>query len=145
MKKQIYISLMTLGLFAALVVLPAYAQFQNSITVSIPFAFVAGEKQMPAGEYTIKSLINGSLHAKTLIRSKDGRNVVIVGTILVEAKSVQEEAKVTFNRYGDQHFLSQVWTPETNFGRELPKSDVEAKVASSGAHKDKVSVAASKR
>ena len=145
MKKQIYISLMTFGLFTALVVAPVYAQFQNPITVSVPFAFVVGEKQMPAGEYTIKSLINGSLHSKMLIRSKDGRNAVIVSTMLAEANTIQKEAKLTFNRYGDQHFLSQVWTPDTNLGRALPKSDVEARIAGNGAHKDTVSVSASKR
>jgi len=128
-----------------LVVCPVYAQFQDTITVNIPFSFVAGEKQMPAGEYTFKSLVNGSLHSKVLIRSKDGRNVAIIGTILVESKAAHKDAALTFNLYGDQHFLSQVWSHDSSFGREIPKSEIEARVAGKGARKDTVSVAAVKR
>lgn len=145
MKKQIYISLITLTLFAAMAIAPVYAQFQEPITVNIPFSFVVGDKQMPAGEYTFKSLVNGSLHSKMLIRSKDGRNVAIVGTILVESKAAHKDAGLTFNRYGDQHFLSQVWSYDSSFGRELPKSDIEAKVLGGGAQKETASVAAIKR
>ena len=145
MKKQIYSSLITLGLFAAMAVAPVYAQFQDPIRVNIPFAFVAGGKQMPAGEYRLTSLVNGSLHSRILIRSKDGQTAVIIGTILVEAKEANKGANLTFNRYGDQYFLSQVWSEDSRFGRQIPKSDVEVRVAASGANGSKVSVAAVKR
>jgi hypothetical protein len=145
MKKRIYTSILTLGLFIALTVMPANAQFENAITVSIPFEFAVGEKTMPAGEYTIKSLVNGSLQSRLLIRSKDGRNAAAFPTWTVEAKSIQKEARLTFNRYGDQYFLTQVWAPDTNIGRELPKSGIEARIANNAANKDRISIAASKR
>jgi hypothetical protein len=140
MRKQIYISLVTLSLFVALAVMPVHAQIQDAIRVSIPFAFVVGDKTMPAGEYTIKSLVNGSYYSRLLVRSKDGHDTVIVGAGVVEAKSVQRDAKLTFNRYGDQHFLSQVWAADSTYGRSLSKSDIEARVAQNSSQKDTVSV-----
>jgi DNA-binding MurR/RpiR family transcriptional regulator len=77
-----------------------------------------------------------------LIRSKDGKTVAIILTGVIQASAVQEEAKVTFNRYGDQYFLSQVWMPGTDYARQLRKSDVELRAASSGAQKETVSITA---
>jgi hypothetical protein len=144
MKKKIYISLMTLGLFVALAVIPVQAQFQNSITVSIPFAFVVGEETMPAGDYTLKPASNNGLYSKLLIRSRDGHTAMIISTGVVQAKEYQKEARLTFNRYGNQYFLSQVWTPETNYGRQLSKPGIEASIAKSGAQKNTVSIAVPK-
>jgi len=142
MKKQIYISLITLSLFVALSVAPVCAQFQAPMTVNIPFAFVVGDKTMPAGEYTFKPANDAGLYSRLLIRSKDGKTVAIISTGVIKAKAVQEEATVAFNRYGDQYFLYQIWTPGTDYVRQLRKSDIELKIAGSGARKDTVSVAA---
>jgi hypothetical protein len=142
MKKQIYISLITLGLLTALAATPVYAQFQTPIKLSVPFAFTVGDKTMPAGEYTLKPANDAGLYSRLLIRSKDGKTVAIILTGVIQASAVQEEAKVTFNRYGDQYFLSQVWMPGTDYARQLRKSDVELRAASSGAQKETVSITA---
>ena len=34
-----------------------------------------------------------------------------------------------FNRYGDQYFLSKIWPPSSDSGRELTKSRLEREVA----------------
>lgn len=34
-------------------------------------------------------------------------------------------ARLVFNRYGEEYFLSQVWTDGGQLGRELPKSKRE--------------------
>jgi hypothetical protein len=145
MKKRIHISLITLGLFVALAVVPVHAQFQDSVRVSIPFAFIVGEKTMPAGDYTLEPANNNGLYTRLLIRSRDGHTAMIISTGVVQAKEFQEEAKLTFNHYGDQYFLSQVWTPGTVYGRQLKMPDIEASIAKSGAQKDTVSVAAPRR
>ena len=145
MKKRIHISLMALGLFVALAVVPVHAQFQDSISVSIPFAFMVGEKTLPAGDYTLKPANNTGMYSRLLIRSKDGETALIISTGVVQSSAAQKEAKLTFNHYGDQYFLSQVWTPGTEYGRQLSRSDIEASIAKSGAQKGTVSITATRR
>jgi hypothetical protein len=145
MKKRAYASLMILSLLIALAAAPVRAQFSSPLTVKIPFSFVVGDKTMPAGEYTLKPATDAGLRSKLLIRSRDGRQTAIISTNLTQANEVQSKARVTFNRYGDQYFFSQIWMPSTEYGREIPKSDVEARLIASGAKKQTVAIGSDKR
>jgi hypothetical protein len=72
----------------------------------IPFAFNAGTKELPAGEYTI-TVLNPSSDQKVLqIRSTDGRASAIVSTLASKTKST-ERSRVVFHRYGDTYFFAQ--------------------------------------
>ena len=72
----------------------------------IPFAFNAGSKQLPAGEYTI-TVLNPSSDQKVLqIRSTDGRVSAIVSTLGTKSKS-PEKSKLVFRRYADSYFFAQ--------------------------------------
>ena len=72
----------------------------------IPFAFNVGNKQFPAGVYTI-TVLNPSSDQKVLqIRSTDGSVSAIVSTVAAKSKS-PEQSKVVFHRYGDTYFFAQ--------------------------------------
>ena len=72
----------------------------------IPFAFNAGSKELPAGDYSI-TVLNPSSDQKVLqIRSTDGRVSAIVSTVGMKSKS-PERSKVVFHRYGDTYFFAQ--------------------------------------
>jgi len=97
----------------------ASAQAQTALnfkTFAVPFSFKVGNKVLPAGEYKITAdnqvirvqQINGKENAVSLTQRTRGVNHNL------------SDAKLTFRRYGDQYYLSQVWLPD-NLGRELKK------------------------
>ena len=97
----------------------ASAQAQTALnfkTFAVPFSFKVGNKVLPAGEYKITAenqvirvqQINGKENAVSLTQRTHGTNHNL------------SDAKLTFRRYGDQYYLSQVWLPDS-LGRELKK------------------------
>jgi hypothetical protein len=102
----------------------ASAQAQTALnfkTFAVPFSFKVGNKVLPAGEYKITAenqiirvqKINGKENAVSLTQRTRGTNHNL------------SDAKLTFRRYGDQYYLSQVWLPDS-LGRELKKPQREA-------------------
>lgn len=73
----------------------------------IPFAFVAGGVQLPAGEYRVYH--PGNPHI-VVIEKKDcsARAMTYVRPSVIHAS--ENSTKLLFNRYGDQYFLAEIWT-----------------------------------
>ena len=65
MKNRILKTLAIVGLMTAISITTASAYARTRVTAYIPFDFVAGEKTLPAGEYTIK---NASRHLQDALR-----------------------------------------------------------------------------
>ncbi len=124
MKKQISRTL--LGLAATLVLaVAANAQILRTDLIRIPFDFVAGEKQMPAGRYTIRR-IRSDAEATLLIRSEDGRSTAVVLTNTGEANP--HASALVFRQHGERYFLAEVSMPGTASVRELPKTGAERRL-----------------
>ena len=124
MNKQVHWAwgVLAFVLFAGLMASVAQAQ---SIKAEIPFEFVVGNKRMAEGEYTLRSLFPNTI----LIRKADCSSSVMVLTLSVEAKNIQDTGKLIFNQYGDQYFLSQIWTPGTDNGLMVSKSRSEREIS----------------
>ena len=122
-------------------VLPAAtAVAQNRMLAAhIPFDFQIGETPLPAGRYDLDT---GVIPGAILIRRDDRRATAVVLTHAVQAKGNVTEGKLVFNRYGEEHFLSQVWTPGYSQGRELKPSKREREIARSGSRAPSVVSAA---
>lgn len=148
MKKQAFRIFATLSLLAIMGLSSVYGQIVHALKFNAPFDFIVGKTTLPAGEYTVE-LDRIGLAADTgsrlLIRSADDRLCAAVMTMPVQALAIQAKAKLVFNRYGDQYFLSQVWTPGDNVGRELPQSHVERELAKSASKVEKAAVAARRK
>lgn len=112
--------LATLTLGAALGTVTLMAQ--NPMEVTVPFDFTVGSKSFAAGVYTVH---NGVAPAVVAIRSADGRSSIMTLTNGVQARTAPGKGKLIFNRYGDSYFLSQIWTPGNEVGRQLPPSSTE--------------------
>ena len=110
----------------AVAAVSARAQAGFVLAANIPFDFVVGKQTLPAGEYRIEQLSGRSV---LLIRSTDGHTSTVVMTMPALANDWQSESKLVFNRYGDQYFLSQIWTAGNQSGRELYKSPRETELA----------------
>ena len=110
------------GLSLALVCASLYAQTMN-LRATIPFAFHAGEKAMPAGEYTIRH------SGGTLLLHDEGGPSVVLLTNAASRPNPTANARLGFNRYGERYFLSSVWTSGSRDGREISKSRAEKELA----------------
>ncbi len=124
MYKHAYRVLIALTLFAVLMV-PA-TQAQSIWKAEIPFDFAVGNTRLPAGEYEVKPKSNSGV---ILIQGQDARSSAYAMTIVGQAGKPSDVSKLVFNRYGDQYFLSKIWTPFSNTGRELTESRLEREVA----------------
>src|SRR5260370_25911779 len=96
---------------------------------NIPFAFVAGNATLPAGEYRVEKLDGNS--AVVLIRCSDASAAAVVLSNTAQAKETPTQSKLIFKRYDNRYFLSQVWRAGSIRGRELMKSRAEKEIAQS--------------
>jgi hypothetical protein len=126
MKKQIFTVLIftvltTLSLFVTLAAVSAYAQSDMRLNVNIPFEFSVRNKVLPAGEYTVSQITRDTL----LIRSVDGNAHEIFLTLPSLARTTPNQSALVFNRYGDEYFLSKIWTSGKDTGHQLSESRAE--------------------
>src|SRR5580700_4847152 len=103
------------------------AQAQELLVVNIPFDFLAGNRKLPAGEYSIK--VAGLERTLLLLDRQDAAASAFMNTNSVAKTEMQTESKMIFNRYGDRYFLSEVWTAGNSRGRRLLKSAREMEMA----------------
>ena len=125
MKKQALAAFAIATLLITLSVGSSFAHgFGFGVRANIPFDFVIGTKTLPQGTYTVKFL---ETSPKVLVISgQDNNEAAFALSITVSAEDTEDNSpKLIFHRYGDQYFLSQVWSGARLAGRELPKSQQE--------------------
>ena len=107
MKRHLNIPMAVMILVGALTV-GAQAQSSSAqrVVANIPFEFNVGERQLPAGKYTI-TVTNPSSDQKILrIRSANGRSTAMILTTSALGNAT-DNAKLVFHRYGDRYFFAQ--------------------------------------
>jgi hypothetical protein len=100
------------ALLAIILVVPALLHAQMAIRqplfrVDIPFSFVAGGVHLPAGHYHVYHPGDPYL---IVIEKDDGRARAMAYVHPSATNADESSTKLVFNKYGDQYFLSQVWT-----------------------------------
>lgn len=122
MKKQITRTL--LGFFAVLVLAAgAQAQTSRGVAIQIPFDFVAGQKQMPAGKYTVRRVRVDSESA--LLIKGEGKGAESAVVLTNTGDENPERASLTFRQHGERYFLAEVSMPSAASVRELAKTGAE--------------------
>ncbi|HXN21425.1 MAG TPA: hypothetical protein VOA41_01625 [Candidatus Dormibacteraeota bacterium] len=118
MKTRVFMiaSLLMLSMIAAAQVVQA-----QNLVANIPFEFVMNEARLPAGEYYV--VHQGYNGAVRLINREDGASAIVL-TMPTRATR-RTESKLIFNRYGNNYFLSKIWSSESATGSQLPKSPRE--------------------
>jgi hypothetical protein len=94
------------------VLFPAMLNAQMAIRqplfrVDVPFAFVVGGVHLPAGHYHVYH--PGDPYV-IVIEKDDGRARAMAYVHPSTTEASASSTKLVFNKYGDQYFLSQVWT-----------------------------------
>ena len=89
----------------------AYGQSQAStVRLNIPFKFMVGKKEMPAGKYEFA--IPRAEASNLLLRNSDtskATNVRIIERLAAVQSSGHPNVRVVFDTVGDQKFLSEFW------------------------------------
>lgn len=127
MKRHLLITMAVSVFITAMAVGSAQAQNAATMTVTIPFDFSVAGKTLPAGDYLVRMEDSRS----TLkIQHREGSAAALVIVSPVVRRDIQNQSKLVFNRYGTQHFLSQVWLAGSSNGEELRKSTEERAIRS---------------
>ncbi len=131
MKKITVTALLTLAGF--LTAGSALAQTGHETRVNVPFAFVVGNKVLPAGNYHIESVTSPTSANEVLIQDVDHpRFAVIVrgtdGSWQVLPASIASHGRLVFDQYGDDRFLREIRGPLGAVNVDIPISPAEKHV-----------------
>jgi len=125
MKKQLSVAFAAVVLVLAISA-PLAAQSWH-LTANIPFEFTVAGKVLPAGSYAIQNSNDGSV--VTLQSADTGASALVLTQRAPEYSQDRSVATLTFNRYGDTYFLSQIWNGFTGSGRELAPGKTERELS----------------
>ncbi len=118
----------TLLAVAAFIVLLAGAAPAQTLSASVPFAFVANGSVMPAGQYQLQM---DWMHGMLTITQPGGHVVFVSAQTSFNGISNTDGALV-FHRYGDRYFLKRVKAPAASEGMETIPSKAEKEAVRSG-------------
>ena len=97
---------------------------ETGVKATIPFAFIVGEKALPAGEYVIKSPHGYIVE----FIGHDAPNASLYATVLPADTSEGETGRLVFHRYGDTYILYEAVSPAMHMAVVLPQSRLEKRV-----------------
>lgn len=105
-----------------MMVVPATGQSRSAVA-HIPFSFTVGDQTLEPGEYRVGNVFanDGVLR----ISSRESKANAVRMTHSIQASKIPEKGKLVFRRYGEQYFLSEVWTGGNQVGQQLLKSKRE--------------------
>lgn len=111
----------------------ALAQTAHEVRVNVSFAFVVGDKVLPAGNYRIDQEASQLSANEILIQDIDHpRFAVLVrgsdGPWEVLPTSVAARGRLVFDKYGDDRFLREVRGPVAAVNVDIPISRAEQHV-----------------
>jgi hypothetical protein len=99
----------------------------NTVVANVPFEFSVGYKAMPAGEYSVQTIVSAG--NGLLIQSTDGKISALRLTNATDRINDKSQPRLVFHRYGERYFLAEIWNG-ANTGRQLAQSQEESAVES---------------
>ena len=89
------------------------ARAQEIITVRIPFSFVVGHEEFPAGQYDIRSAMAGM--PAIAIHGMDNASAAFAMTSRADGNDpAGDQPALVFTRYENEYRLSQIWESATD-------------------------------
>jgi hypothetical protein len=132
-----------LGSILLLMATMASAQIVQRVTVTVPFLFVAGSHNLPAGDYNIE--LNPEKDV-VVVRSGD-RSGDRFGDVKATMTATNNDLTATpdksyaiFHRYGGHYFLAEIW--RLGAGQVLPPGKLEQELARKSSTEQKVNLTA---
>jgi len=112
-------------LLAVAAPLHAGSILNHEMTVSVPFGFIAGDKSLPAGDYSVQ--VNPE--RGSVVLHQEGQSPLMLLTNQRESTNTSPRGKLVFKRYGANFFLSEVWNQDNATGQALTPSAAEKEMA----------------
>jgi hypothetical protein len=112
-------------LLAVAAPLHAGSILNHEMTVSVPFGFIAGDRSLPAGDYSVQ--VNPE--RGSVVLHQEGQSPLILLTNQRESTNTPPRGKLVFKRYGANFFLSEVWNQDNATGQALTPSAAEKEMA----------------
>jgi hypothetical protein len=137
MKGQILCVSIVTALFAS----AANAQTGTRLEAEVPFEFVAGTTKLPAATYHIDRPLPNVIRLSTPDKSVSAMLLVNHSV----RNSAEKDGKLVFNRYGDRHFLANVWVPGSGDGVQLRPSAAEREMKAQANQPGSAVIAARRR
>ncbi len=130
MKKQVSMIIATLGFLVIIMTSAVSVNAQSGRIVGrvdIPFDFTVNNRTLSAGRYLVETASSNGMDILR-VRSATNASSVIFLTHSVQSSTAPDTGKLIFNRYGNQYFLSQVWTLGNRIGGEALECRMERTV-----------------
>jgi hypothetical protein len=108
----------------------AKAQIRGQVKITLPFEFVVDGKTLPPGTYTVSSFADDK-YSGLVLSNYESRVSVFVLPFDVESVSAGEP-EITFQRVGEQLFLSSIRTSHDVYDIAGPRSAILEAVRKSG-------------
>jgi len=113
-------------LLGSILLLMATMASAQTLHFTVPFSFVAGSKNLPAGNY-IFELNRENKTVTFLSEDRSGNNAMVLATNS-EWAPIPDKTYATFQRYGTHYFLAAVW--REGVGQTLIPGKLEREMAS---------------
>jgi hypothetical protein len=116
----------SIWMFFVSAALPVHAQ-AGRVKVNVPFDFAVSDKMFRAGEYMMLEAPLG-----VSVQDEDGATIAMALASNVTGRSMSNKGQIIFHCYNEHScFLSEVWLPTKDVGRQLfisgSESDMVAK------------------
>lgn len=136
-------NLLSLAMSLALLMSTAAQAQSTHLKITVPFEFSAGNVQLPAGEYEVKTVgpPGGPLLS---IRSLNSDKGLYIGSNSCQSLNPVADAKLVFHRYGHQYFLAEVWNGHSSLGHQIQGNSRQTELARNQS-KDEVVLIASEK
>jgi hypothetical protein len=126
--------------FAVLLMATAANAQQTNVKANVPFDFVVGDRDYPAGEYSLKSMQGNGIPIRLDNREESTTGIALSNTCTSSAPA--NSTKLVFHRLGDHYFLYQIWTEGNSSGRQFRMSRAEVQIVQNHEKPELVIVAA---
>lgn len=121
--------MLTLIVTVAFVTAVASANGQSrAVVATIPFEFNVGEKALPSGQYTVRSISENS--NALIVQNRRSAKAAMRLSNSIQHSQESKTTKLVFHRYGPRYFLAEVWQSGERSGRQLLKTKEERTIAS---------------
>ena len=117
--KTIYVRFLSAFVALAALAVAARSQAVDKLIVNVPHDFVAAGKTLPAGTYKVLRVSDDNLTELSLTSFENRDGVFLLSSQI--SKTTEDKPAVTFERIGDQYFLSKIETASHIFTIPVPK------------------------
>lgn len=125
MKQKILTIAAIVGVLLSLSI-AAGAQTRNRIEANIRFDFMAGDKLMKAGDYSVTRISQSTV----LLRRADGKSsAIVMAPVSLRQRRDGSPERLVFKRFASEYVLIEVWTDRDGDGRGLDTLKIEQRLA----------------